>query len=115
MAETVAPTVAVGRLVREALAELTDGRPFFGSEHAPIHPFKEHGHTLPETFADKYFAAATRPAWRRAAVFACGDARQLVAWLLSAHDGWTRSGRDSTGGSTSDAWPASNDFLPHAR
>ena len=54
-ADTVAPALAVGRLVREALAEITDGRPFFDSEHGPIHTYKDHGRTLPEPFDDEYF------------------------------------------------------------
>lgn len=54
--DTVAPAVSVGRLVREALAEIADGRPFFDSEHGPIHSFKDHGLTLPEPFDDEYFA-----------------------------------------------------------
>ncbi len=53
--DTVAPALAVGRLVREALAEITDQRPFFDSEHGPIHAFKDHGITLPEPFDDEYF------------------------------------------------------------
>ena len=53
--DTVAPALAVGRLVREALAEITDQRPFFDSEHGPIHSFKDHGITLPELFDDEYF------------------------------------------------------------
>lgn len=54
-ADTVAPALAVGRLVREALAEISDGRPFFESEHGPIHTFKDHHRTLPEAFDDEYF------------------------------------------------------------
>ena len=53
--DTVAPALAVGRLVREALAEITDQRPFFDSEHGPIHAFKDHGITLAEPFDDEYF------------------------------------------------------------
>ncbi len=53
--DTVAPAVSVGRLVREALAEIHDGRPFLESEHGPIHTFKDHGQTLPEPFDDEYF------------------------------------------------------------
>ncbi len=53
--DTVAPALAVGRLVREALAEITDQRPFFDSEHGPIHTFKDHRITLPEPFDDEYF------------------------------------------------------------
>ncbi len=53
--DTVAPALAVGRLVREALAEIADQRPFFDSEHGPIHTFKDHGITLAEPFDDEYF------------------------------------------------------------
>ena len=53
--DTVAPALAVGQLVREALAEITDQRPFFDSEHGPIHTFKDRGITLPELFDDEYF------------------------------------------------------------
>ena len=53
--DTVAPALAVGRLVREALAEITDQRPFFDSEHGPIHSFKDHRITLEESFDDEYF------------------------------------------------------------
>lgn len=54
-ADTVAPAVDVGRLVREALFEIRDGRPFLDSEHGPIHTFKDHGLTLSEPFDDEYF------------------------------------------------------------
>ena len=54
-ADTVAPAIAMGKLVQEALAEITDGRPFFDSEHGPIHTFKDHGITLAEAFDDEYF------------------------------------------------------------
>jgi hypothetical protein len=53
--DTVAPAVSVARLVREALAEIRDGRPFLDSEHGPIHTFKDHGLTLAEAFDDEYF------------------------------------------------------------
>jgi len=53
--DTVAPALATGRLVREALDEITDQRPFFDSEHGPIHTFKDRGLTLPEAFDDEYF------------------------------------------------------------
>ncbi len=134
-ADTVAPALAVGKLVREALAEITDGRPFFDSEHGPIHTYKDHGRTLPEAFDDEYFRHiqwahlasggagggmrwpnrdphTLTPGMRKAqaalarflplvnwttfqrrsvdvtvddpdvAVFACGDERQMVVWLL---------------------------------
>jgi len=53
--DTVAPALAVGKLVREAMSEITDQRPFFDSEHGPIHTFKDHHITLPEPFDDEYF------------------------------------------------------------
>ena len=54
-ADTVAPALAAANLVREALAEITDTRPFFETEHGPIHTFKDHGITLPAAFDDEYF------------------------------------------------------------
>lgn len=53
--DTVAPAVAAGQLVKDALAEVRDGRPFFESEHGPIETFKDHGVTLPAEFDDEYF------------------------------------------------------------
>jgi mannan endo-1,4-beta-mannosidase len=53
--DTVAPALAVAKLMAEAMAEITDGRPFFDTEHGPIHTFKDHGITLPEEFDDEYF------------------------------------------------------------
>jgi hypothetical protein len=52
---TVAPAVSVGRLAREALAEISDARPFFESEHGPIHAFKDKHKKIPEPFDDEYF------------------------------------------------------------
>ncbi len=52
---TVDPAIATGRLMREALAEIRDDRPFFDSEHGPIHTYKDHHRTLPEPFDDEYF------------------------------------------------------------
>lgn len=54
-ADTVTPAIEVGRLVREALGQIEDGRPFFDTEHGPIHTFKDHGRTLPAAFDDEYF------------------------------------------------------------
>jgi hypothetical protein len=53
--DTVAPAISTGRLVREALAQIADARPFFDSEHGPIHTFKDNRRTLPEVFDDEYF------------------------------------------------------------
>ena len=53
--DSVAPALAVAKLVREALAEIEDGRPFFDTEHGPIHTFKDMRITLPEAFDDEYF------------------------------------------------------------
>lgn len=52
---TVDAALSTARLMREALAELSDGRPFLDSEHGPIHTFKDHHRTLPEPFDDEYF------------------------------------------------------------
>jgi len=52
---TVGAAVDTGRIVREALAEIADGRPFLDSEHGPIHTFKDKKITLPEPFDDEYF------------------------------------------------------------
>ncbi len=53
--DTVAPALAVGRLMRAAVDDATDGRPVFDSEHGPIHTFKDRKRTRPETFDDEYF------------------------------------------------------------
>jgi len=52
---TVDAAVSTGRIVRRALAEIVDGRPFLDSEHGPIHTFKDHHRTLPAAFDDEYF------------------------------------------------------------
>ena len=53
--DTIAPALAVGRLIRDALGEIRDHRPVLDTEHGPIHTFKDHGRTLPEAFDDEYF------------------------------------------------------------
>jgi mannan endo-1,4-beta-mannosidase len=53
--DTVKPALAVGRIVRNCLAEIADERPFLDSEHGPIHLFKDRKRTLPEPFDDEYF------------------------------------------------------------
>jgi hypothetical protein len=52
---TVDAAVSTARLMREALAELRDERPFLDTEHGPIHTYKDHRVTLPEPFDDEYF------------------------------------------------------------
>lgn len=52
---TVDAALAAGRLMRDSIAETPVGRPFFDSEHGPIHTFKDHHRTLPEPFDDEYF------------------------------------------------------------
>jgi hypothetical protein len=52
---TVDAALTTGRLVRGALAEIRDQRPFFDSEHGPIHTFKDFRITLPEPLDDEYF------------------------------------------------------------
>jgi len=52
--DTVAPALAVARLMRTAASE-AGMRPVFDSEHGPIHSFKDRKRTLPATFDDEYF------------------------------------------------------------
>lgn len=52
---TVDAAIGMGRIVKECLGEIEDFRPFFDSEHGPIHTFKDHRKTLPEPFDDEYF------------------------------------------------------------
>ena len=52
---TIDAAISTGRLTREALAHVQDNRPFFDSEHGPIHTFKDKKKTLPEPFDDEYF------------------------------------------------------------
>ena len=52
---TVDAAISMGRLVQKSLTEITDTRPFFDSEHGPIHSFKDKHRTLPEPFDDEYF------------------------------------------------------------
>ena len=52
---TVDAALATARLMRDALVELRDLRPFLDSEHGPIHTYKDHHITLPEPFDDEYF------------------------------------------------------------
>lgn len=52
---TVDAAISAGLLTRQSLAEIKDQRPFFDSEHGPIHTFKDRRITLPEDFDDEYF------------------------------------------------------------
>lgn len=52
---TVDAAIGMGRIVREALAEIRDRRPFLDTEHGPIHAFKDRKRPLPEPFDDEYF------------------------------------------------------------
>ncbi|TDH25247.1 hypothetical protein EXU57_14175 [Segetibacter sp. 3557_3] len=52
---TVDAAISTGRLTREAILHTTAGRPFFDSEHGPIHTYKDHHKTLPQPFDDEYF------------------------------------------------------------
>ncbi|MGI8510617.1 MAG: hypothetical protein ACR2MQ_14980 [Gemmatimonadaceae bacterium] len=52
---TVAPAVSMGSIVRNAIAEIRDRRPFLDTEHGPIKTFKDLKVTLPEDFDDEYF------------------------------------------------------------
>jgi mannan endo-1,4-beta-mannosidase len=53
-ADTVAPALAVARLMRSAVEE-AGTRAVFDSEHGPIHSFKDKKRTLPAAFDDEYF------------------------------------------------------------
>ena len=53
--DTVAPALDMARHVQAHIAEITDDRPYFDSEHGPIHTFKDRRRTLPEDFDDEYF------------------------------------------------------------
>lgn len=72
--DTVAPAIAVAELMHEALAEITDGRPFLDTEHGPIHTFKDHRITLPDAFDDEYFRHIQ---WTH---LACGGAGGGMRW-----------------------------------
>jgi hypothetical protein len=52
---TVDAALGMGGIVREALAEIHDMRPFLDTEHGPIHTYKDKKRTLPEPFDDEYF------------------------------------------------------------
>ncbi|MDQ6708245.1 MAG: hypothetical protein M3Z85_19990, partial [Acidobacteriota bacterium] len=52
---TVDPAVATGKLTREAISQVDPRRPFFDSEHGPIHTYKDQHKSLPEPFDDEYF------------------------------------------------------------
>ncbi|WP_190277596.1 glycoside hydrolase 5 family protein [Adhaeribacter rhizoryzae] len=53
--DTVASAICTGTLVREAIEHIQKPKPFFDSEHGPIHAFKDLHRTLPEPFDDEYF------------------------------------------------------------
>jgi hypothetical protein len=52
---TIDPALKVGELVREALAHSPANRPFFDSEHGPIHLFKNRRYTLATGFDEECF------------------------------------------------------------
>lgn len=72
--DTVAPALAAARLTRLAIREAPPLRPFFDSEHGPIHTYKDHHRTLPEAFDDEYFRHMQ---W---AHFASGGAGGSMRW-----------------------------------
>ncbi|QRR04139.1 hypothetical protein HWI92_10450 [Dyadobacter sandarakinus] len=53
--DTVASAITAGQLVREALSHLPASRPFFDSEHGPIHAFKDKHIIFAHDFDDEYF------------------------------------------------------------
>ncbi|MDB5593141.1 MAG: hypothetical protein JWM36_102 [Hyphomicrobiales bacterium] len=52
---TIAAAADMGKIVRAHTQETPLGRPFFDSEHGPIHSFKDRKKTLSEDFDDEYF------------------------------------------------------------
>ncbi len=72
--DTVQPAISTAKLVREALDQTPPMRPFFDSEHGPIHTFKDRHRTLPEAFDDEYFRHMQ---W---AHFASGGAGGAMRW-----------------------------------
>jgi mannan endo-1,4-beta-mannosidase len=54
-ANTVDAAVAMGDLTRSAILAIPQPRPYFDSEHGPIHRFKDQRRVLPEPFDDEYF------------------------------------------------------------
>jgi hypothetical protein len=86
---TVDAAVAVGRLVRQAVREVGEARPFLDSEHGPIHTFKDHRRTLPEPFDDEYFHHIQ---W---AHLASGGAGGGMRWPNRHPHGLTRGMRDA--------------------
>ena len=52
---TVDAAIGMGNIVREAIAEIHDNRPFLDTEHGPIHTFKDFHRTLPADFDEEYF------------------------------------------------------------
>jgi hypothetical protein len=52
---TVDAALGMGKIVKESLLEITDGRPFLDTEHGPIHTYKDNRRTLSEPFDDEYF------------------------------------------------------------
>lgn len=53
--DTIGAARCTGALMREALAQMPVTKPFFDSEHGPIHTFKDRRRTLPAPFDDEYF------------------------------------------------------------
>jgi hypothetical protein len=54
-ADTIAPAIAMGQLTRAAMAAIDDQRPYFDSEHGPIHTYKDRRRVLPVRFDNEYF------------------------------------------------------------
>ena len=52
---TVDAAVSTGAIMRSMLSQMPPKRPFFDSESGPIHTYKDHHRTLPESFDDEYF------------------------------------------------------------
>ncbi|MFC5534077.1 hypothetical protein ACFPQ1_07240 [Rhodocytophaga aerolata] len=53
--DTVKAAIGTEKLASKALAQLSNSRPFFDSEHGPIRAFRKRKGTLPQTFDEEYF------------------------------------------------------------
>ena len=53
--DTVVPAIAMGNIVRDSIAPISDIRPMLDTENRPIHALNDHRVTLPEAFDDEYF------------------------------------------------------------
>ena len=72
--DTVLPAIRMADITRVSILYIRDGRPYFDSEHGPIHLFIDKGTMLPEEFDDEYYRHMS---W---AHFASGSAGGGMRW-----------------------------------